>query len=92
MPLLYIRAKQDTDKMAAVDALLVKHMVTEINKVCKCLKAGILGGHVKLLPPEEDPENKFNLDQVGFIWKTTKSHRCILAPPCRASPPGLPTI
>lgn len=53
--------------MSAVDALLEKHRVTNVSKVCKCLKAGILWGHVKLLPPEEDPENKFNLDQVGII-------------------------
>lgn len=53
--------------MDAIDALLVKLGVTDTFNVSNCLKAGILGGHVKLLQPEDDAENKFNLDQVGII-------------------------
>ena len=32
--------------------------------VSRCLRAGILNGAVKLLKPEDDPDEKYGLDQV----------------------------
>lgn len=32
--------------------------------VSRCLKAAISRGHIKILPPEQDPEKKYGLDQV----------------------------
>ena len=32
--------------------------------VSRCLKAAISRGHIKILPPEQDPEKKYSLDQV----------------------------
>ena len=41
----------------------------KLKDVSCCLKAAILNGHVKLLPPEQDrdPEGQFGLDQVGKV-------------------------
>ena len=32
--------------------------------VSRCLKAAISRGHIKILPPEKDPDNEYGLDQV----------------------------
>ena len=53
--------------MKGVEELLSVLGVTNLPKVSKCLKAGILNGHVKLKKPEEDTENTFGLNQVGSI-------------------------
>ena len=54
--------------MRAVHNLLVALGVGEdkVKDVSRCLKAAILNGHVKLLPPEQDPEGQFGLDQVSY--------------------------
>ncbi len=51
--------------MKAVDELLASLGVQNLGKVSRCLKAGILNGAVKLLTPENDPGNKFGLNQVS---------------------------
>lgn len=47
-----------------VDEVLASVGVKNPNNVSFCLKAGILVGHVKLLPPLEDQDKKFDLNQV----------------------------
>lgn len=54
--------------MKAVDTILNAHSITDVDKVSKCLKAGILHGNVKLLKPEDDPEKKFGLDQATSTY------------------------
>ena len=50
----------------AVNTILKAHGIDDQGscEVSQCLKAGILYGHVKLLKPQDDPENKRGLDQV----------------------------
>ena len=49
-----------------VNAILKAHGVEDLGSsmVSKCLKAAILRSRVKLLKPQDDPENQFGLDQV----------------------------
>ena len=51
--------------MKSVDAILESHGVANLSKVCTCLKAGVLRGHIKLLKPADDPAGEFGLDQVS---------------------------
>ena len=55
--------------MKGVEELLSVLGVTNLPKVSKCLKAGILNGHVKLKRPEDDTENKFGLNQVCSLMQ-----------------------
>ncbi len=38
-----------------------------VKRVSKCLRAGILEQHIKILPPQDDPKVKYGLDQVSTI-------------------------
>ena len=52
------------EKENEVHTLLKQCSVPDPGKVCKCLKAGIMNGFVTLLPPSQDPEQKYGLNQV----------------------------
>lgn len=54
--------------MKEVHAILNSRGITDVARVSKCLKAGILHGNIKLLKPEEDPKNEFGLDQVCYSY------------------------
>ena len=58
------QSSQHKNKVDSVHALLCQYGVVDVSKVSCCLKVGILRGTVKLLPPEEDKERKFGLDQI----------------------------
>ena len=47
-----------------VHQLLERCGVSDLDKVCKCLKAGIMNGHIHLVPSDEDPSGVHGLDQV----------------------------
>ncbi len=47
-----------------VHRLLERCGVNDPDKVCKCLKAGIMNGYVHLVPSDEDPSGVHGLDQV----------------------------
>jgi hypothetical protein len=50
--------------MKAVNTILTAYGVENLWMVSRCLRAGILNGAVKLLKPEDDPDEKYGLDQV----------------------------
>ena len=47
-----------------VNAIMRAHGVKKTSEVSQCLKSAILHDKVKLLKPQDDPENKYGLDQV----------------------------
>ena len=55
--------------MKAVNEIMKAHGVVDQDTkvVSQCLKSGILRNKVKLLKPEDDPENQYGLDQVDTI-------------------------
>ncbi len=61
------RNKAAVWNMQSVNDVLKVHGVKNVKRVSKCLRAGILEQHVKILPPEDDPKGKYGLDQVSTI-------------------------
>ena len=63
-----LRSKKPEPKIYAreseVHELLKCCGVGNLAKVCKCLKAGIMNGFITLLPPEQDPQSKYGLEQI----------------------------
>lgn len=53
----------------AVNEILKAHGIesTGGREVSQCLRAGIMRNKVKLLKPEDDPENNYGLDQVRIV-------------------------
>ena len=54
-----------------VNAIMRAHGVKKTSEVSQCLKSAILHNKVKLLKPQDDPENKYGLDQVCTTVKKT---------------------
>jgi len=59
-----VQPRKQKLSMQAVHDILKAHHVLDVDRVSRCLKAGILHGTVKLLLPQDDPDNEHGLDQV----------------------------
>ena len=86
LPVSYYRpAKEKPQRkrlsVKAVNEILKAHGIETdgSRKVSQCLRAGIMRNKVKLLKPEDDPENKYGLDQVRIhSWELCRC-MCVCA-------------